>query len=238
VIDRVSEVGRKIAHPGTLAPLEGEFTAKNESGRTGWYFVPERKPDVVVPILVGLHGTNGDGHEMITTFRELAAKRGFAIVSPSSNFVSEASAYTWRVGDKPNDFPDDYRHVKACLDELLSHSEVAFDTRRVLAVGFSGGASSAPFLATNTEPYTAFAVLHGGVFMGGLGARHVPGWFSTGSADSLRPPPHVQSQMDPMARAGFDVVYREFPGGHETSTEETTALVDWWLGTGATAAQR
>jgi predicted esterase len=85
-------------------------------------------------------------------------------------------------------------------------------------------------VATNAEPYTAFAVLHGGVFAGGLGDRAVRGWFSTGSGDPLRPPRRVQDAADSVRGRGVqDVRYREFVGGHDVSLVEVHELLTWWL---------
>jgi predicted esterase len=137
--------------------------------------------------------------------------------------------FTWRVGDHPNDFSTDYTHVAARLKELEARTDVIIDHDRVLAVGFSGGGSSAPYLASNTEPYGAFAVLHGGVFIGGCGPRRVRGWFSTGVGDNIRTADHVAEQSRIMLNAGFDVVFSTYPGDHEMSGAETKAVVAWWL---------
>lgn len=102
---------------------------------------------------------------------------------------------------------------------------------RTLIAGHSGGASTAPYEASVDDLYGAFAVLHGGVFVGGLGARRPRGWFSTGSNDSLRPPRAVRDGADRVRGAGFvNVVYREFPGWHEVGGEEVRTVVEWWLG--------
>jgi len=108
---------------------------------------------------------------------------------------------------------------------------VVVDTAHVLIVGHSGGGSTAPYIATNDETYTAFAVLHGGVFPGGLGGRRVRAWFSTGDSDSLRTTSSVRNAADALTRRGFgDVQCRTFHEGHGVSQEEVEALVKWWLG--------
>lgn len=79
------------------------------------------------------------------------------------------------------------------------------------------------------ELYSAFAVLHGGVFVNGLGPRRPRGWFSTGSNDPVRPPRGVREAAEQLRGVGFaDVVYREFPEGHEMGETEIQALVKWW----------
>jgi predicted esterase len=229
VREPTTSVGADGQHRPALATVEGALSTKNASGRSSYFYLPSREPGASIPLLVGLHGAGADGREMIATFRTPAASRGFAILAPSSGYAAELRTFTWHVGDHPNDFSDDYRHVAACLQELEARSDVTIDPLRVLAVGFSGGGSSAPYLASNTLPYTAFAVLHGGVFIGGVGPRRVRGWFSTGDADTIRTPEHVANQFRTMQSAGFDVIYSTFPEGHSISDMESTAVVAWWL---------
>jgi poly(3-hydroxybutyrate) depolymerase len=200
----------------------------NSSGRSGTYYIP-RSRAAHVPLLVFFHGTGGVGADGIAAFRSLADQDGFAILAPDSR-VSPSGELTWQVGDHPGDVTDDRRHVMSCLQEMLVGEHLAIDPAHVLAVGHSGGGSSAPYLATNEEPFTAFAVLHGGAFPGGFGARRMAGWFSTGSADPIRPPPTVQSAADATRAAGFDVSIRVFPGGHGLGEDERAAVVKWWLG--------
>ena len=99
--------------------------------------------------------------------------RGFAILAPESRIAPDGQA-NWEVGDHPGEITDDRTHVMACLAELvavLSAEHLTLDPRHVLVAGHSGGASSAPWLATSEEPFTAFAVLHGGAFPDGFGPR-------------------------------------------------------------------
>jgi predicted esterase len=215
---------------GMLDPVEGELTAKEPGGRSGFFLLPPRRPQEPIALLVGFHGTGADGREMIQTFRKEAFSRRFAILAPSSGFVQEAHQFSWRVGDHPNDISTDYTHIAESLKELESRSDVVIDPDRMLAVGFSGGGSSAPYVASNTPPYSAFAVLHGGVFIGGCGSRRVRGWFSTGTEDGIRTPAHVAAQSETMRNAGFDVVFSTYPGGHTVSPEESSGVIAWWLG--------
>jgi predicted esterase len=109
-------------------------------------------------------------------------------------------------------------------------ADVSIDPGLVLAAGHSGGASSAPWIASNEQRFTAFAVLHGGVVEGGIGDHVVPGWFSTGESDTVRPPEHVQGAMEYMEGLGFDELSLHlYPGGHGLIDEELDGLIAWWL---------
>ena len=214
------------------AGTTGTLTTRNSSNRTGAYYLPSEHKGEPRPLLVAIHGTGGNGSQMVEFFRDAAARESFFIVAPDSR-LSPAGQYTWQVGDHPGDVTEDLEHVARCVEELRAMDGVRLDLARVLVVGHSGGASTAPYVASNREPYTAFAVLHGGVFAGGLGPRRMRGWFSTGDADPLRPPAGVQQAADDTRSAGFrDVVYREFHGGHGIGPEELNALMAWWLDRG------
>jgi predicted esterase len=166
---------------------------------------------------------------MVSVLRALASAEGFGIVAPDSR-RSPSGEYTWEVGTEPDEVTEDLLHAQACLDEVLSREGVLLDPERLLSGGFSGGASTGPYVGTRDPRFTHCAVLHGGVFPGGLGENLIPCWFSTGSEDTVRSPEHVAGQAESMSRAGFpEVVFSVYPGGHEMIPEETAALAAWWL---------
>jgi polyhydroxybutyrate depolymerase len=184
--------------PGTA----GTLRTKNAAGRSGAYYLPSGYKGRALPLLVAIHGTGGNGAGSVQLFREAAERDKFFIVAPESRRAPDGRD-SWEVGDHPGEITPDFQHIQACVDELLAMPEVRIDTTRVLIAGQSGGGSTAPYVATSVEPYTAFAVLHGGVFVGGLGNRRVRGWFSTGASDGMRPPSGVQSAAGANAAASI-----------------------------------
>lgn len=216
---------------GRSAPREGVLAATNSVGRKGAFYLPGGYAEQRLPLLVALHGSGGGGGGMVDLFRAAAERERFIVVAPDSR-ISPTGQPSWQVPDGPGDGPtEDHGHIRRCVDEVLDMPGVRVDIERVLVAGHSGGASTAPYEASVDELYRAFAVLHGGVFAGGLGPRRPRGWFSTGSSDSMRPPRGVREAADQVRRVGFaDVVYREFPEGHEVGGEEVRAVVEWWLG--------
>jgi phospholipase/carboxylesterase len=220
-----------VVGPGGLDAADvGTLKTRNSSGRSGSYYVPAHESGAHMPVLVGLHGTGDAGRVMVAAFRDLADARKFVIVAPDSR-RSPGGQWTWQVGDKPGEVTEDLLNVVAALDEVAAHLGPTADLSRVLIVGHSGGASAAPYIASNRGPFSAFGVLHGGVFAEGLGARHVRGWFSTGAKDPARPPAQVKRALEDTRARGFaDLTFEVFPGGHGLSSDEMTALIDWWLG--------
>ena len=214
---------------GTVARLR----TANAIGRTGSYFLPsgyERRP---LPLLVAIHGTGGNGVQMVDLFRGAAEREKFLVVAPDSRRAPDGQ-YSWEVGDHAGEITPDLLHVKACVAEVLAMPGVLLDPTRVLIAGHSGGASTAPYVATNEAPYTAFAVLHGGIIEGGLGKRRVRGWVSTGQDDPLRPPTGVLDAANRAKAAGVvEVEYRVYAGGHGVGKAELAELLEWWLPAGS-----
>jgi len=216
--------------PQQYESQSGTLVTQNAAGRSGSYYIPARASDEVVPLLLGFHATGSSGASFLSTFSAKALEQGFAIIAPDSR-ISPAGDLTWEVGTEPGEITPDYTHSLAAIAEVEEQHGLLIDPQRVLTAGYSGGASSAPYLATNEELFTAFASLHGGVFPGGIGDHIVPGWFSTGEDDSLRSPEHVQGHLDSLVPLGFnELELHIFPGGHSLSSEEVDALITWWLG--------
>jgi len=209
--------------------VQGTLEVQNSIGRSGSYYLPQGYNLTGLPILVAYHGTGGSGLDMVTTLRPYADTSSFIIVAPDSR-VSPQGDYTWEVGSEPGEVTEDLLHTQACLEEVLGLPGVTWNETDLLAAGYSGGGSSAPYMATNDDRFTASATLHGGVFVGGLGDNIIPAWFSTGEDDSMRPPDHVEGMAADMEAAGFpDVEFHVFPGGHELTAAELEGVVEWWL---------
>lgn len=214
----------------TPGEVTGAIDVRNAAGRSGVYYLPAGPRSQPVPLLVILHGSGGSGEAILPAFRAAAQAQRFAIVAPDSR-SSPSGQFTWQAGDQPGDVTPDLTHVLNCIEWVRTHTGIAIDPARVLIAGFSGGASSAPYIASNRPPFTHAAVLHGGVFPGGFGSRRMPVWLSTGEEDRYRPVPLVQQAADQLAGVGFTAVtFKRYPGGHDLSDAEVGDLLSWWLG--------
>jgi poly(3-hydroxybutyrate) depolymerase len=212
----------------------GALTTTNASGRAGAFLLPAGYASQRLPLMVAIHGTGGHGAAMIELFREAAQRERFIVAAPDSRVGPEGQA-SWEVPDRPDATTDDLDHIRRCVDEVLAMADVHVDFARTLIVGHAGGGSTAPYVASGIGLYRAFAVLHGGVVTSSLGDRRMRGWFSTGDADTVRPPRLVERAAEEMRHAGFgSVVSRVFHEGHDVGPAEVRALVDWWLRGGST----
>lgn len=218
-------MARAIVRPETPAG-RGAFTARNSFGRSGAYYLPENYGERALPLVVLFHGTGADGNVALGELLPLARARSLLVVAPDSGRAPDGTA-TWQVGDRPGDRTPDFEHTRACLREFEALAGVRIQRR--LAVGYSGGGSSAPYFATNDSSFEAFAVLHGGIFVNGFGGAARRGWFSTGQSDGWRTPTQVRAAAEQASRVGISVTIREFPGGHALALPELEAALDWWL---------
>lgn len=212
---------------------EGSIEVQNSSGRSGSYYIPPGSRLHAIPLLVVFHGSGGSGRDVLALLRDLAKKRRFAIVAPDSRVLGPG-LLTWEPGDKPGDVSPDLTHTLNCIEWVRTQMHLIVDTTHVLIAGFSGGGSSAPYVASNRPGFTHAAVLHGGVFPGGIGARRMPVWFSTGEEDRYRPVALVQEAAGSLTALGFSgVTFHSYPGRHDLSEAELHDLIDWWLGIGS-----
>jgi poly(3-hydroxybutyrate) depolymerase len=238
-------LGPALFRAGAMLPLRfapvksppmrsGALTTTNASGRAGAFFLPGGYASQRLPLMVAIHSTGQHGAAMVDLFREAAQRERFIVAAPDSRVDPEGQA-SWEVPDRPGLTTDDTDHIRRCVDEVLAMPDVHIDLGRTIIVGHAGGGTTAPYVASGVGLYRAFAVLHGGVLTASLGNRRVRGWFSTGDADTVRPPRLVERAADEMRRAGFgSVVSRVFHEGHDVGPDEVHALVDWWLRGGST----
>ena len=118
-----------------------------------------------------------------------------------------------------------------CVREVMRSPWVRVDPTRVLAVGFSVGASVAPYIATHESQFTAFAVLHGHITPASFGPLRPRAWVSAGDQDRVRTVDYMKSVADNLMRAGFSAVdLGVFKADHRLGDDELAALVAWWLG--------
>ena len=100
-----------------LEAVGGALTTLNTAERTGSYYLPSRRSDQPIPLLVGFHATGGNGEGFVSAFAAQALARGFAIVAPDSR-VSPAGDFTWEVGTEPGEVTPDYTHALNGIAEL------------------------------------------------------------------------------------------------------------------------
>ena len=216
--------GRLGARPVQItgaAPL-GLLPLMLGSARDSYLYVPATyQAERPAPLVLLLHGAGGHARQGLELLRSLADAAGLLLLAPASR------EHTWDLLVGRRYGPD-----LALIDRALEHtfSRYAVAPERVAVGGFSDGASYALSLGiTNGDLFTHVLVFSPG-FMAPAGQTDSPRIFiSHGTRDRVLPVDQCSRKIVPqLERADYDVLYREFDGGHTISPERALEAVGWF----------
>jgi phospholipase/carboxylesterase len=210
-----------IAAPPSATP--GRHNLGLGGKRDGTVFVPQRldasKP---APLVVGLHGAGGIASQMLDLLSRSAEARGIIVLAP------ESRGSTWDV------IRGGYGPDVAFIDEALRRvfQLHAIDPERIGIAGFSDGASYALSLGViNGELFNHVLAFSPG-FMAPTQVADSPKVFvSHGVHDEVLPIDSCSRRLVPvLQRAGYDVEYLEFDGGHVVPPDMADRAMARFLG--------
>jgi phospholipase/carboxylesterase len=170
---------------------------------------------------VMLHGAGGDARGALRPFAAVAERRGLLLLAPKS------VGRTWDV--IIGDFGPDVRLIERALELVLRR--YAVDRARLAIEGFSDGASYALSLGITNGDVFPYVIAFSPGFAAPAGRRGSPAFFiSHGRYDRVLPIRATSRAIVPrLKRAGYDVTYREFEGGHAAPRAMAEAALAWWL---------
>lgn len=173
------------------------------------------------PLALVLHGAGGDARNGLVPLMPLADAAGLILVAPGSR---EA---TWDV--IANDYGPDVEVIDALLGEAFATCSV--DVAHVGVEGFSDGASYALSLGVSNGDLFTHIIAFSPGFLRPARQEGAPRIFiSHGTQDTVLPIGNSSRRIVPsLERAGYDVTYREFDGGHMVPGEIASAAVEWFL---------
>lgn len=218
--------GRLTARPQKDVPAEartGKFELPVGDGRRPLLLVPESyDPRHPAPFVVTLHGANGGAPNSLKRLRPYAEENGMILLGMASR------ERTWDV--ILGGFGPDVEHIDAALREVFS--KYAIDRRHLAVQGFSDGASYALSLGiTNGDLFSHVIAFSAGFTAPGDAHGSPRIYTSHGTTDPILPIESASRRYVPqLERAGYDVVYTEFEGGHRTPKFIATEAVEWFLG--------
>ena len=195
------------------------------------YVPPTYRAGSPAPLAVLLHGAGEDARDGLALLRAQADAAGLILLAPTSH------EYTWDLLVGRRYGPD-----VVALDRALEHgfSRCAVDSERVAVGGYSDGASYALSLGiANGDLFTHVLAFSPG-FLAPPGQRGRPRIFvSHGTRDGWLPIDRCSRTIVPqLQRAGYEVRYREFEGGHVVPPEIGREAADWFAAIGSTAPGR
>jgi predicted esterase len=214
---RSNGTGRLAARPAapTTSVAPGAHDLDFQGGGRGVLYVPAGyRADAPAPLAVLLHGARGTAQGMLDAHRDAADATGLVLLA------AESLAYTWDV--IVGGYGPDVDYIDAA--RTWTFGRVAVDGERLGVLGFSDGASYALSLGRINGDLFRRVVAFSPGFVGPGTPTGRPEFFIThGTEDRVLPIAQTSRQIVPTLRAaGYEVDYREFPGGHGI----TEALLD------------
>jgi phospholipase/carboxylesterase len=222
--------GRVLAHAApssVLRPQAAEPTGLHvlsiDSSRAALLYLPAGyRPSRPAPLMVMLHGAGGNPRRVLGFVTSLADSAGIILLAPQS------AGMTWDViRDR---YGPDVEFISRALGHVLSH--YAVDTTHLAIGGFSDGATYALSLGiTNGDLFTHVIAFSPG-FMMPAGQRGEPHLFvSHGTKDPILSIDACSRRIVRRVRdAGYDVVYKEFDGGHTVPPSIAREALVWLAG--------
>lgn len=219
---RPAAAGRLDSRPAAPAALPyppGERVLELGPDAEARLLVPAGDP-LPRPLLVFFHGAGGSAARGVAVVGSAATARGALVLATTS------AAGTWDLvaGGLGRDV--------AVLDAALAQVFARQPVTRVAFGGFSDGASYALSLglANGDLADTVLAFSPGFVAAPGVTGRPRV-WVSHGTGDRVLPVDRCGRRVvADLTRAGYDVAYEEFDGGHVVPPDLVTAALDAWLG--------
>lgn len=224
--DRTDKRSRLAARPQAgekpAAPQRGLRPFELNGERAGVIYVPPTYlPGGSAPLLVMLHGAGARGENVLGPLLHLADDAGLVLLAPDSH------GRTWDL------ILAEYGPDVALIDRALAWTFARYeiDPARIALGGFSDGASYALSLGlTNGDLFECVIAFSPG-FMNPARRRDAPRFFiSHGTEDRALPIGHTSQQIVPeLKRSGYQVLYREFVGGHTIPGAIAREAIDWFL---------
>ncbi|WP_114769453.1 alpha/beta hydrolase [Microvirga subterranea] len=219
--------GRLQARPEAIAQPGDGSAGRHALGlggkRDGILAVPSRfEPTKPAPLILGLHGAGGVAAQMLDLMADPAERHGVIVLAP------ESRGPTWDV------IRGGYGPDVSFIDQALQQTfrTYAIDPERIAIAGFSDGASYALSLGLTNGALFSDVLAFSPGFMSPSRQDDLPRIFvSHGVQDSVLPIDVCSRRLVPrLNRAGYQVEYQEFGGGHVVPAEVVEGAVGRFLG--------
>ena len=213
VKNNLREQGRLRTRPGRTsagaAPVGLRALGPDTGTAEGCLYVPAGyQPEDPVPLVLLLHGAGEDARDGLAQLRGQADEARIILLALSSR------GPTWdSILGRGRYGPD-----IAAIDQALEHafSRCAVDPTRVAVGGYSDGASYALSLGKANGDLFSHVLAFSPGFLAATGQRGSPRIFvAHGTRDGWLPIGSCSRRIVPrLERAGYEILYREFEGGH------------------------
>ena len=213
--------GRIAARPRADARTSGTGSRPLalERRRDAILQLPAKAGTTPLPLLVLLHGAGGGGAGILRRLGSMADEAGVAVLAPDSRDT------TWdAIG---GDLGPDVIFLNRVLERVFETTAV--DPARVSVGGFSDGATYALTLGlVNGDLFRRVVAFSPGFVIQGTPHGKAKFFLSHGTRDEILPIDRCSRRIVPaLQKAGFDVTFREFDGGHTIPPEIAREGMRW-----------
>ncbi len=221
--ERETEEGRLHARPGGSGDGGAPGLHRLGSGdeRNGLLFVPAAGAGGPRPLAVMFHGAGGNAQNGLAALMPLAEETGMLLLA------TDSADQTWDV------IRGGYGPDVEALDRALGETfgRVVVDPERLAVGGFSDGASYALSMGIMNGDLFTHVIAFSPGFMAPARQEGAPRLFvSHGTQDRVLPIDRCSRSIVPrVSRAGYEVTYHEFEGGHVVPPAIAREAVDWFL---------
>jgi phospholipase/carboxylesterase len=212
-----------IARPGkepASLPVPGQHALCLESARDTLFYVPAGLGAVQpAPLILLLHGAGGEAAGGLGLLSAFAESHKIVLAAPSSR------TSTW--DGVRGTFGPDVEMINQALERIFQL--VFVDPNRIAVGGFSDGASYALGLGLANGGLFSRVIAFSPGFVPPVPRTGKPRLFvSHGEGDTVLPIDRTSRRLVPLLRTdGYDVTYREFPGGHSVPTAISREALNW-----------
>jgi len=222
-----AEPARLVARPAAVAPRAdpvppGTHALDLGTPRAALLRVPQAlDQDAPAPLVVLLHGAGSDPAAALALLLREAEAGALLLLAPASlRSTWDGLAGAWG---------PDVGAVDAALRQVFGR--FAIDRGRLALGGFSDGASYALSLGLANGDLFSHLIAFSPGFASPPATRQTPRILVThGDADAVLPVDRCSRRLVPaLRRAGYDVRYDEFSGGHVVPPEIADGAVRWLL---------
>ncbi|HYE35169.1 hypothetical protein [Methylocaldum sp.] len=223
----MSEIGHLLARPEQVKLKKSAPTGLQQlrlnSTRNGYFYIPASyRIERMLPLVLMFHGAGGNSQHGLAPLLNLADPCGLILVAPASR------SFTWDV------IIDEYGADITYIDKALTHvfAHYAVDPLRIAVGGFSDGASYALSLGVMNGDLFSHILAFSPGFVASAVQRGNPRVFiSHGTNDTVLPIDKCSRRIVPqLRRAGYEVSYREFEGGHNVPIDIAREAAHWFAG--------
>jgi phospholipase/carboxylesterase len=219
-----SRDGRLTARPvgATKTSIDGVRPLGLDLSRDAYLRVPAGAGDQPLPLIVLFHGAGGSGERFIRRVAPVIEQTRAAVLVPTSRNG------TW---DAIRDgFGPDVSFLDRTLEQVFRL--VAIDPRHIAAGGFSDGATYALSLGLiNGDLFQRIVAFSPGFVVEGRPGGRPQIFISHGTDDQILPIDRCSRRIVPnLKQRGYEVIFREFQGGHEMPTELAKDALAWATG--------